>query len=130
MMSVRRIDTARTTSLPVMDMADAIAAWHGELKLNLKGDDAMPQWQAPATPKSEPGRSNLRPGDRVSVYWTESQAWFEGTYTSSRIEPADDGGTQRASRIVYDAVGQWKHCTAKQLTSYHCLDDEQWQHLP
>ena len=32
LMKVKRIDTARTTSLPVMDMADAIAMWGDQLK--------------------------------------------------------------------------------------------------
>ena len=39
------------------------------------------------------------------------------------------GGTQRASRIAYDAVGLWANCNDKQLAYYHCLDDEQWVRL-
>ena len=37
---------------------------------------------------------------------------------------------QRASRIIYDAVGAWAGCTPKQLTYYHCLDDERWRYQP
>ena len=82
--------------------------------------------QAPPAP--------LKPGTRITVYWTELRQWFNGTYTSSRVEASDDGGEQRASRIVYDAVGNWRHCQTAELTYYHCLDDETWaleaDHLP
>ena len=88
----------------------------------------LEQWDG-AEPKTTPGPSTLRPSDRVSVYRTELKQWFDGTFTSSRLEPADDGGTQRASRIAYDAVGLWANCNDKQLAYYHCLDDEQWVRL-
>jgi len=42
------------------------------------------------------------------------------------VEEADGGGKQRSARIVYDAVGEWQHCSRKDLTYYHCLDDEAW----
>ena len=66
----------------------------------------------------------------MEIYWTESQEWYTGTFTSSRVENADGGGQQRASRIVYDATGLWAKCSEAQLTYWHCLDDEQWQHAP
>ena len=68
----------------------------------------------------------LKNGDRVSIYWTETQQWFEGTFKTSRIEAADGGGKQRTSCVLYDATGLWARCTQKQLTYWHCLDDEQW----
>ena len=64
--------------------------------------------------------------DRVSIYWTETQQWFEGTFKTSRVEAADGGGKQRTSCVLYDATGLWARCTQKQLTYWHCLDDEQW----
>ena len=136
LMSVRRIDTARTTSLPIMDAADAIAVWGDQLKID--GTAMLETWteptpQAKATPHPALGPGDripvdpkLKPGDRVRVYWTELQEWYKGTYTSGRIEDADGGGKQRASRIVYDASGPWAGCNAKDLTYWHCLDDEQW----
>ena len=129
LMSVRRIDTARTTSLPVMDVADAIAVWGDQLKI--EGTAMLDTWteHAAAAP-SAPPRSSLHPGDRVSIYWTDLEQWFQGTFTSSRVEDADGGGQQRASRIVYDATGPWAQCTPKQLTYWHCLDDEQWTKEP
>ena len=46
--------------------------------------------------------------------------------TSSQIEEGDHGHRQRATRIVYDPVGAWAGCTPKQLTYWHCLDDENY----
>ena len=54
-------------------------------------------------------------------------AWYDGVFKSSRVEDADGGGKQRASCVVYDAVGPWANCTRQQLTYWHCLDDEHWQ---
>ena len=54
--------------------------------------------------------------------------WFTGTFSTSRVEAADGGGQQRACCIVYDATGPWAACNKAQLTYWHCLDDEQWQH--
>ena len=91
----------------------------------------MAEWtqDAPATDKTTPPPSPLRPGDRISVFWTELAEWYTATFTSSRVEQSDVGGLQRASRVVYDAVGPWAASTAKDLTYWHCLDDEQWQHV-
>ena len=108
-----------------MDAADAIAAWGDQLKV--QGPSALERWDD-ATPPAAAPPPLLQAGERISVYWTELDEWFDGTFTSSRVEPSDDGGTQRAYRIVYDAVGPWSHCNAKQLTYYHCLDDEQWRY--
>ena len=54
--------------------------------------------------------------------------WFTATYKTSRVEDADGGGKQRACCVVYDAAGPWAQCTQAQLTYWHCLDDELWQH--
>ena len=112
-----------TTNLPIMDTSEAFAGWGDQLEgraLENWGQQEPPPVAAPPT---------LKAGERVSVYWTELKAWYTGTFTSSRVEPADGGGTQRASRIVYDAVGPWANCTPQQLTYHHCLDDEQWQYV-
>ena len=124
LMKVKRIDTARTTNLPVMDMADAIAMWGDQLKVDHTANLAGWEQHEPAdrTPPPPP----LVSGDKVSVYWTELKQWYTGTFTSSRVEASDDGGKQRASRIMYDATGPWAQCTAAALTYWHCLDDEQW----
>ena len=52
-------------------------------------------------------------------------AWYDGTVTSSRVERADDGSSQRATHINYDPTGPWR--TAQQLSHWHCLDDENWR---
>ena len=130
LMHVRHIDTARTTSLPVMDLADAIA-----LMEDSKFDQAAQPDLAPTAlvggwdgePKHVAGPPPVAPGTRIEVYWTDHGEWFAGTYTSSKVEPADDGGRQRASRVVYDAAGAWAGCSKAQLTYYHCLDDELWR---
>ena len=125
LMAVGRIDTARTTSLPVMDAADAIAAWGSQLGVD--GSASLEQWHDdPPSPRVAPAPSVLHPGERIAVYWTDLSEWYHGTFTSSRVEAADGGGFQRASRVVYDAVGAWAHSKPKDLTYWHCLDDEQW----
>ena len=123
LMGVTHIDTARTTNLPVMDMADAIAAWGDKLDV----EAGLAEWDAPTLP-TEPGTA-LAKGARITVYWTDMKTWFNGTCTSSRLEPADGGGTQRSTYIVYDAVDAWSKCTAAQLRECHCLDDEQWHYI-
>jgi hypothetical protein len=125
-MAVQHLDTARTTSLPVMDAQHALAAW-GDQHSESRGDMAA-QWQH-VPPQLTAPPSPLRLNDRVSVYWTELNAWYNGTFRHSRVEPSDEGGTQRASCIVYDAVGDWATCTTKQLTYWHCLDDERWERI-
>ena len=102
-----------------MDAANAIAAWNEQLSLD--ENLATSTWDEPATPIKRPPPSTLKPGDRISVYWTELREWYDGAYTSSRVEPADGGGFQRASRILYDATASWA-----QNAYWHCLDDECW----
>ena len=121
-MAVKHIDTARTTSLPIMDAADAFAAWGEQLSGAHIGDADKPCTKV--------GRAPLNRGSRLSVYWTEHKEWFAGTYPHSRVENADDGGKQRACCVVYDAVGRWAARNEKQRTFWHCLDDEQWTRLP
>ena len=125
LMAVKRIDTARTTSLPVMDLADAISAWGKQLHVD--GDDTLERWNTEQPTAAAPARAPATRGARVAVYWTDMGEWYEGTYQTSRVEKADGGGTQRASCILYDAVGQWESCSKQTLTYWHCLDDEQWR---
>ena len=109
-----------------MDLADAIAAFGSQLhvagpkNLELWGDDR------PNTPTKVP-KAPLRPGERLSVYWTEMKEWYSGTFKSSRVEDADDGGKQRACCIVYDAVGKEASLSEADRTFWHCLDDELWK---
>ena len=93
---------------------------------NRKATTAAAEWGKPAAAdKASP--APVKRGTRVSVYWTEMDQWFTGTLTTSRVEPADNGGEQRACCVVYDAVGPWATCNKPQLTYWHCLDDEQWK---
>ena len=125
LMSVKIIDTARTTNLPIMDAAGCIALWGEELKLDSKAPEH--QWVEQAPTREPPAPSPLRKGDKIDVYWTDIGEWFTGTFTSSQIEDADGGGQQRASRIVYDAAGAWANCSVAELAYWHCLDDELWR---
>ena len=123
LMSVQRIDTARTTNLPVMDAADAFSLWGDQLRD--EGTQAQ-HWRAPAV-EAEVGPAPLKRGERLSIYCTDNDEWYQGTYVTSRVEDADGGGKQRTSCIVYDAAGPWAQCSKKDLTYWHCLDDEQWE---
>ena len=126
LMAVRRIDTARTTSLPVMDLADAIAAFGSQL--HVTGSKNLEQWgDAQPTATSKVPKAPLRSGERVSIYWTEMKEWYSGTFKCSRIEDSDDGGKQRACCIVYDAVGKEASLSDADRTFWHCLDDELWK---
>ena len=126
LMAVKRIDTARTTNLPIMDLAGAIMAFGEEL--HVETPNAMVEWKDPP-PAQQVGPAPLKRGARLSVYWTDMNEWFSGTFTTSRVEDADGGGRQRACCIVYDAVGPWAACNKAQQTYWHCLDDEQWTRL-
>ena len=88
---------------------------------------AMRKLYFPDGPSPAAGPAPLKKGERLSVYWTDLNEWYEGTFITSRVEDADGGGKQRASCIVYDAVGPWAQCTKADLTYWHCLDDEQWE---
>ena len=129
MLTVRRIDTARTTNLPIMDAAEAFAQWG----VNLDAPSRTPADLMTIPDRSEPPVAppplTLKRGERVEVFWTDMNQWFAGTFKTSRVEPADGGGTQRASCVVYDAAGVWAHSSVKQLTYWHCLDDEQWHRI-
>ena len=128
LMSVRHINTARTTSLPVMDIADAVHQWRDEL--GMRGDlPSIASWRDEKSKKQHVPPPVLKPNDRIEVYWTDMREWFPGTFTSSRVEQGDDGNKQRSSRIVYDRDGVWSRCTVAQSTYWHCLDDEQWHRL-
>ena len=109
-----------------MDIADAIQAWGDQL--DVESPKMIEAWnQPPAPAKANP--APVKRNDRVSVYWTEDEQWYVGTFTASRIEDADGGGTQRSCCIVYDAVGPWASCSRAQLTYWHCLDDERWERV-
>ena len=110
-MKVNHIDAARTTNLPCMDAADALAGWDDAL-----GDDfdsKAPEGPSPPLPK----------GTRISVFWTDMEEWYRGTVTSSRMDSTDDGTKYRATRIVYDSVGAWR----TQRSYWHSLDDEHYE---
>ena len=124
LMAVKHIDTARTTSMPIMDMADVIVAW-GE-QLHIEGTGDLETWDDKPPPTDAPAPPPLNKGERLSVYWTDHKTWYACTYLSSTVEKADGGGKQRTSHVVYDAVGAWAGCSKKELTYWHCLDDELW----
>ena len=119
-MEVRHIDTARTTNLPIMDLAGAMEFWADDL-----GHGTRDPWQE--APETVAAPAPLRKGDRLAVYWSDMREWFDATFLSSVVEPADGGGTQRTSKVLYDAVGLWSGCSTKDLTYHHCLDDEMWK---
>ena len=127
LMAVRRIDTARTTSLPTMDAADAILLWGEELRVGTGREDGLRGWGSDQPDEQPVGPPPLKKGERLEVYWTEDREWFPATFISSAIEEADGGGRQRTSRILYDAVGLWGACHKKDLIYAHCLDDEIWR---
>ena len=101
------------------------------------GADAMPDPASagPPPPHARGAPAQARPasvapsvlvnGDRLRVYWTDEAAWYEGTFTSSRVVERHGGGLARESRVYYDAVGVWKA-----QGSWHLLDDELWERLP
>ena len=121
MMTVTHIDATRTTNLPPLDQADVLRLWWEDAG----GATArQPRTRDDRIEKSTPGDA-LATGSRVSVFWTDMDTWFTGTVSQTRVEPADDGGSQRATQIIYDAVDNWT--TARQLTYWHCLDDENWE---
>ena len=84
---------------------------------------------ARARVEEQPHERRLRLAARRVRLPLDMNQWFAGTFKTSRIEPADGGGTQRASCVVYDAAGAWALLSAKQLTYWHCLDDEQWHRI-
>eukprot|EP00966_Prymnesium_polylepis_P196764 4559343-Prymnesium_polylepis.1 len=88
-MTVRHIDATRTTNLPAMDQADVLRPWWEHLGGaeeqrggRYPSTDAFDAAAARSTPA--PPRPPLRSGQRVSVYWTEMDAWYDGTVASSR----------------------------------------------
>ena len=129
LMTVRHIDATRTTNLPAMEQADVLRPWWehlggaeeqrcGRYPTNDIFDAAAASAAASASP-------SLTRGQRISVFWTEMDAWYDGTVASSRVERADDSSLQRATHINYDPVESWR--TARQLSYWHCLDDENWR---
>ena len=62
------------------------------------------------TPRQSPRRPSAK-RNRIarvrSVYWTEMNEWYHGDMTSSHLETGDDGQPQRATRVLYDAIGPW-----------------------
>ena len=123
LMGVTRIDTARTTNLPIMDRADALALWGAQLGVDKK---PMVAWGEVQRTAASAVSAPLKAGTRISVFWTEMNEWFVGTYQCSRVETSDNGDEQRASCVVYDATGPWAKCSRRNSTFWHCLDDEQW----
>ena len=126
LMTVRHIDAARTTNLPALDVADVLGPWYRSMNMDVEPglepardpfDEEQPVREEPSPP--------IPSGTRISVYWTEMEQWFDGTVTSSRLETGDDGQRQRATHVQYDPFGTWR--STRQLSYWHCLDDEHWQ---
>ena len=129
LMTVRHIDATRTTNLPAMEQADVLRPWWEHLggAEEQRGGryPISDTFDAAATSAAASPSPPLSRGQRISVFWTEMDAWYDGTVTSSRVERADDGSSQRATHINYDPTGPWR--TAQQLSHWHCLDDENWR---
>ena len=64
----------------------------------------------------------LARGTRVQIYWTDEQQWYDATIAKWQWEEGDDGQRQRATHVVYDAVGVWP-----ETKLWHCLDDVTWR---
>ena len=131
MFKVRRLDATRTTSMPVMDAEDLYAPIEAEITARerrgkRKRDDTADAFDEAAAQQPAAAERPLPKGTRIRVYWTELDEWYEAAVLSSRMERGDDGEMQRATHVVYDAVGAWSSSTAKQLTYWHCLSDEAW----
>ena len=59
---------------------------------------------------------------RIQVYcWTKERQWYDATVSKWQWEEGDDGQCQRATHVVYDAVGAWP-----ETRLWHCLDDVTW----
>ena len=130
LMTVRHIDATRTTNLPAMEQADVLRPWWEHLGGaeeqrggRYPASDAFDA--AAANAAASPSPRSAKDSASASSAWTEMDAWYDGTVASSRLERADDGSSQRATHINYDPVGAWR--TAKQLSYWHCLDDESWR---
>ena len=101
LMAVRHIDTARTTSLPIMDAADALAVWENELTQEQRpsgrqGRGAPPRdafdatADAAARARRVPPPLPIKKGDKIDIYWTDMNRWFTATFTSDRVAAGDD----------------------------------------
>ena len=102
----------------MLDTRDIMAPWE-----QLLSPANEKSFRAADTATDKPTAPNIRPQQRIAVYWTENDVWWNGTYTSSRCEQTDDGRTQWASRIVYDACDGWP----KPTVYYHNLAEEMWE---
>ena len=124
-MSVDHVDATRTTNFPVMDVEDILRPWEEALrepttgKRKRSGEDAFDAAAATVAGAVAPALSR---GTRIQVYWTEEQQWYTATATRWQWEEGDDGQRQRATHLVYDAVGAWP-----ETKLWHCLDDVTWR---
>ena len=70
-----------------------------------------------------PERPPLSKGQRIRVYWTEEDEWYDATHLSTRKAVDNDGEHMFESHIEYDPVGVW----LKQTRYWHCLQNELWE---
>ena len=75
--------------------------------------------------QSECTRPNLKNGQRITVYWTDMDEWYDATHLSTRKTIDGEGDTIYESHVEYDAVGVWTNKTKY----WHCLSDETWEVL-
>ena len=54
------------------------------------------------------------------------EAWVVAAMAAAATAVA---ATAVAATVVYDAVGPWAACSQRDLTYWHCLDDELWRPL-
>ena len=137
LMGVTHLDTARTTNLPAMDVADLIGPLQDAIGMGAEAATPMTvragrkrvrdefDERAEAQPRAE--EVLVPAGTRVEVYWTDLRQWYAGVVTSNRREATGACTDHRIHRVVYDAVGLWANVREKQLTYWHCFDEENWQ---
>ena len=138
-----KISAVQTTSIPIIDAAQCdLNGWQQSDAPSTpnKGADATfeqrllraGEAETPTRPRGTSALSleakvpppPLSKGDRISVYWSDMERWFDGAFQWSIVETGDDGEPQRTSCVLYDAVDEWKA-----HYGYHCLDDEHWQRI-
>ena len=85
-------------------------------------EDAFDRRAADAQDDTQP--YDLRPGQKIEVYWTAEATWYTAEYRSSTIERGENG-KRRLAHLIYDPVGEWT--TRKDNDFWHCLHDETWR---
>jgi hypothetical protein len=121
--SAASFDAVRATSIPALDNSADYAALVSpapsqRARAHAVVDAARPSPRVPPPPP-------LRLADRLEVFWTGHDAYYAGTFTSSRVTTTETGARVRLSRVLYDAVQGWPS-----QPLWHDLSSETWRRLP